>query len=101
MKNLLSFLAFVLMVGSAYAQSNLPACQGSNSARWSNCLGTFTFLGGDRIVSEYQNGMRNGKGIEYDKTGSVLRSGTAGLSNASWLYFLRSHRRGKTNPTIN
>jgi hypothetical protein len=76
MKNFLRFIAFVLMVGSAYAQSNLTACQGANSARWSNCLGTFTFPGGDRIVSEYQNGMRNGKGIEYDKTGSVLRSGT-------------------------
>ena len=27
MKNLLLSLAFVLMVGGAYAQSNLPACQ--------------------------------------------------------------------------
>ena len=64
------------MVGSSYAQSNLPACQGGNTATWSNCWGTFTFPGGDRVVSEYQNGMRNGQGIEYAKNGSVLRSGT-------------------------
>ena len=76
MKNLLRFIAFVLMVGSSYAQSNLPACQGGNTATWSNCWGTFTFPGGDRVVSEYQNGMRNGQGIEYAKNGSVLRSGT-------------------------
>jgi hypothetical protein len=76
MKNLLRFIASVLIVGSAYAQSNLPACQGGNTATWSNCWGTFTFPGGDRVVSEYQNGMRNGQGIEYAKNGSVLRSGT-------------------------
>jgi hypothetical protein len=76
MKSILRILAFGLMVGCAYAQSNLPACQGSNSARWSNCLGTFTFPGGDKNVSEYQNGTRFGQGIEYDKNGFILRSGT-------------------------
>jgi antitoxin component YwqK of YwqJK toxin-antitoxin module len=54
----------------------LSACQGANAGRWSNCLGTFTFPGGDRIISEYQNGMRNGQGIEYGFDGTVLRSGT-------------------------
>ena len=34
----------------------LSACQSANAARWSNCLGTFTYPGGDRIISEYQNG---------------------------------------------
>jgi hypothetical protein len=67
MKNRLRSLAFVLMVGCAYAQSNLPACQGSNSARWSNCLGTFTFPGGDKNVSEYQNGARFGQGEKVMK----------------------------------
>jgi hypothetical protein len=40
MKNPLRFLAFLLMVGSAYAQSNLPACQGLDTSRWNNCIGT-------------------------------------------------------------
>ena len=70
-------------VVSAFSQSNLLDCQGANSAKWSNCLGTFTFPGGDRVVSEYQNGMRNGKGIEYDKNGSVLRLGT--WKNGVWV----------------
>ena len=82
MKTLYS-LILALLTGTAYGQSNLPACQGANSATWSNCFGTFTFPGGDRIVSEYQNGMRNGKGIEYDKNGSVLRSGT--WKNGVWV----------------
>jgi hypothetical protein len=72
----LMFIMTLFVTGSAFSQSNLPACQGGNTASWSNCWGTFTFPGGDRIVSEYQNGMRNGQGIEYAKNGSVLRSGT-------------------------
>ena len=62
MKNLLRFLAFVLMVGSAYAQSNLPACQGSDTTAWSNCTGTKTFPNGDKYVGEHMNGKFNGQG---------------------------------------
>ena len=36
MKNLLRFLAFVLMVGSVYAQSNLPACPASLIIKYQN-----------------------------------------------------------------
>jgi hypothetical protein len=36
MKNLLRFLAFVLMVGGAYAQSNLPACPASLIIKYQN-----------------------------------------------------------------
>ena len=62
MKNLLRFLAFVLMVGNAYAQSNLPACQGGDSARWSDCFGTTTFANGNRYVGEFKNGEYSGHG---------------------------------------
>jgi hypothetical protein len=54
MKNLLRFLAFVLMVGSAYAQNNLPACQGRETAKWSDCFGTVTLtVELQRKVSHY------------------------------------------------
>jgi TonB family protein len=54
----------------------LPACLGDKTATWNNCLGTFTYFYGAKDVNEYQNGMRNGQGIEYDKNGSVISAGT-------------------------
>jgi len=62
MKNLLRLIACVLMVGGAYAQSKLPACQGSDASRWSNCVGTYTHANGERYVGEFKDGKYNGKG---------------------------------------
>ena len=62
MKKLLRFLAVVLMVGSTYAQSNSPACQGSAPNRWSNCFGTHTFPPGIKYVGEFKDGLPNGQG---------------------------------------
>ena len=63
MKNLLRFLAFVLMVGSVYAQSNLPACQGRDAASWNNCLGTEVYPAGSKYVGEFKEGtLHSGKG---------------------------------------
>jgi hypothetical protein len=61
MKNLIRYLAFVLMVGGTYAQSNLPACQGSDISRWSNCLGSETNSNA-KYVGEYKNGKKIGQG---------------------------------------
>ena len=55
--------ALCLMAGSAFAQSSLPACQGSDVTRWTNCFGTTTyFKSGDKYVGEYKDGKRNGQG---------------------------------------
>ena len=62
MKNLLRFLAFVLLVGGAHAQPNLPACQGLDISRWNSCFGTFSDPNGDRYVGEWKNGNLNGQG---------------------------------------
>jgi len=51
MKLLLCLLLLVMM-GSAYAQSNLPACEGSDAVRWNNCFGTYYFIDG-RYVGGY------------------------------------------------
>ena len=47
---------------SVFAQSNLPACQGSDVSRWNNCVGTDTFVNGTKYVGEWKNGNRNGQG---------------------------------------
>jgi hypothetical protein len=60
MKNHLLSLAFVLMVGSAYAQSKLPACP--SSGNFHNCFGIKTFPNGDKYVGEFKDGRRNGQG---------------------------------------
>ena len=63
MKNLLRSLAFVLMVGGAYAQSNLPACP--SSGYFHNCFGTRTFANGDRYVGEFKDNKYNGQGTYF------------------------------------
>jgi len=55
-------LAVALMMGSAYAQSNLPACQGSEVSRWSNCSGAASYSNGDKYVGEFKDGKANGQG---------------------------------------
>ena len=62
MKNLLRYLAFVLMVGGVCAQNNLPPCQGSDIASWSNCLGTNNLTNGNRYVGDYKDGKQHGEG---------------------------------------
>ena len=62
MKTLLRFVLLCLMAGSAFAQSSLPACQGGNASRWTNCFGTLTFADGEKYVGEYKDGKRNGQG---------------------------------------
>jgi hypothetical protein len=97
MKNLLRYLAFVLMVGGAYAQSNLPACHGTTySVNWNNCFGEFgnnpkyvgefkdgrlngqgteTLLNGDKYDGEFRDGKRNGRGTYTFANGSVISQG--------------------------
>ena len=90
--------ALCLIAGSAFAQSSLPACQGSDVSRWTNCfgfvsysstekysgefidgqrhgMGTFTFFGGWKYVGEFKNYKRNGQGIYYKPDGSISAAG--------------------------
>ena len=54
-------LILVLMAGSAYGQSNLPPCRGSDVSRWSNCTGLQTTK--DFIYKgEFLNGKMHGSG---------------------------------------
>ena len=67
MKNLLRYLAFVLMVGSTYAQSNLPACP--SSGYFHNCFGSF-ISNGARYVGEFKENNFNGKGTFTSSNGT-------------------------------
>jgi hypothetical protein len=83
---------------AAAAQSQLPACQGSDVSRWTNCfgfvsysstekysgefidgqrhgMGAFTFFGGWKYVGEFKNYKRNGQGIYYKPDGSISATG--------------------------
>jgi hypothetical protein len=86
--------ALCLMAGSVYAQSSLPACQGSNASRWTNCfgtetgtdrskytgewkggnyhgMGTFTSANGRKYVGEFKDGMPDGKGTVTTANGEM------------------------------
>ena len=55
-------LILVLMAGTAYGQSNLPACQGSDATRWSKCFGSWTASNGYSYVGEWLESKQSGKG---------------------------------------
>ena len=49
-------------------------CIGSEVSKWRSCLGTLPTSGGLSVV-EYEGGKQSGRGIEYNQSGSVIRSG--------------------------
>lgn len=55
-------LIIALVATSASAKSNLPACQGSDFSRWSNCYDTYTWPSGSKYVGEWKDGMPHGQG---------------------------------------
>lgn len=60
MKILYTLILF-LLAGSAYGQSNLPACQGDDRTQWHNCFGT-TFFGNEKYVGQFKKGKPDGQG---------------------------------------
>jgi hypothetical protein len=55
-------LIFVLLAGTAFGQSKLPACQGSDTTRSSNCFGSWTYPKGDKYVGEWKDYKKHGQG---------------------------------------
>jgi TonB family protein len=52
-----------------------PVCIGNDISKWNSCLGSVSENDGRLIVAEYQNSIKHGRGIEYDKIGNVIKSG--------------------------
>ncbi len=61
MKTLISLL-LACCFGSAMAQSNLPACLGTDVTRWTACFGTER-TAGYTYIGEFKDGKSNGKGM--------------------------------------
>ena len=68
MKALYTLILFLLAC-TAYAQSNLPACQGSDLSKWNNCFGTFANQDGNVYIGEYQHGVPIGFGQSLNSAG--------------------------------
>ena len=94
------------------AQSDLSACQGQDTTKWNQCIGSetfnvdgkmvsrytgeyangsfhgqgaMTFASGLRFVGNFKAGHREGEGVEYNKDGGVIRSGNwEGPLNRAW-----------------
>jgi hypothetical protein len=56
-------LILVLLAGTAYGQSNLPACQGNDVSKWSNCIGEETINDRHQYKGEFLNIQRHGFGV--------------------------------------
>jgi hypothetical protein len=63
-------LSTLLLAGSVFGQSNLPACKGSDTTKWSNCIGTKTFENGTKYVGQWKAGKSNGQGTETYANGT-------------------------------
>jgi parvulin-like peptidyl-prolyl isomerase len=122
MKSLIRFIAFVLMIGSAYAQSNLPACRGSDVSKWINCYGTafhhnlntnkfryivdnkqFNANFHNRFEGEFKDGLPNGKGTFIFANGNVYVgelkddkfNGQGTFTSASGAQFVGEYKDGR------
>lgn len=51
--------------------SDLPPCQGSNQAYWTNCFGTLTYDNGDKYAGEFRDGAFSGQGTYSYTKGDV------------------------------
>jgi hypothetical protein len=71
MKNVPISLFLILMAGSNFAQSNLPACP--PSGYFHNCFGTLTFPSGMKYVGEWRYNKYDGQGTWFYTNGSTAQ----------------------------
>ena len=61
-KPLLYILPFLLLSSLAWAESELPECEGTDYRQWTNCQGTMTLPDGNKYVGEWKDGQWHGQG---------------------------------------
>ena len=61
----------VALAASYPAQSNLPACRGSDESQWTNCFGTHPFRNGASYVGGFKEGKYHGQGTISYGDGSI------------------------------
>ncbi len=69
----LIFLLAIFSAGSAFSQSNSPACP--TFGYFHNCFGTYNFPSGERYVGEFKNNLRHGLGTFYASSGFIVSEG--------------------------
>ncbi len=57
-----TLLSSLFTTGTTVGKSKLPACKGSNTTKWSYCIGTETYANGDKYVGEWKGVKRYGQG---------------------------------------
>ena len=79
MKKLFLYIfPFLLLSSLAWAESELPECEGSpatddflSTIEWVNCYGTFIFPDGAKYVGEFKDGKPHGQGTMTYADGTV------------------------------
>ena len=98
--------AYVSQSPTAAAQSRqLPACVGSNTTNWDNCVGTYTWPDGDKYVGEWKNNKRHGQGTTIFRNGTKYvgeysddkRNGRGTLTFSDGAQYVGQFSNGKFN----
>jgi len=102
MKKLSLVFLLVLIASESWAQ---PACPGSYSTSWNNCVGTNTGPDGDKYVGEWKDGKKHGQGTETWPDGEKYiggwkddkHHGQGTMTYADGTTYIGEHKDGKFN----
>ena len=107
-KLFLYILPFLLLSSLAWAESELPECEGSpatddilSTKEWANCYGTFIFPDGAKYVGEFKDGKPHGQGTMTSSDGTKyvgeFKDGTYKTSSMEDKNNLSSHHKTTRN----
>ena len=82
-KSLILLVALV-STGSAFSQSNLPACQGINPDYWNGCIGSQK-IEGVPYYGQYKNGIAHGEFVRKRPDFSSVNNVTQVVASSIWL----------------
>jgi hypothetical protein len=84
MIKILFFLLALLSTGTAFSQSNLPACQGTNPDYWNGCIGSQK-IEGVSYYGQYKNGIPHGEFVRKRPDFSSASNVTQVAASSIWL----------------
>jgi len=84
MIKILFFLLALLSTGTAFSQSNLPACQGANPDYWNGCIGSQK-IEGVLYYGQYKNGTPHGEFVRKRPDFSSVNNLAQASTSSVWL----------------
>ena len=89
MKNFYRLILAIVLLITLTSSFALPPCQGSNTSKWNNCFGSWTWEAGSKYTGDYQNGKRSGQGTYVwsngDRyVGDFVDNGLNGQGTYTW-----------------